>query len=109
MTDDMERFIDEFRQQVRRETLEMVASRLMNSLPVHVIAQVCQLTVSQVEHLRVKAGLPEQERPRRMLLDEPIAKTTVPMALSTKHVLQRHKEATDKLKRYLQKRRDAEW
>ncbi|TDY44632.1 hypothetical protein C7445_109131 [Alicyclobacillus sacchari] len=41
--------------------------------------------------------------PRIMkLLDQPICRTTVPMAVSTKRIFQRHQEVLCKLKRYLE-------
>lgn len=91
---------------MRRE----IAMQLFDLLPAATIARVCNLTVEQVFALvrqsesggTVTENHSNAKPPHRIkLLDQPISRITVPMANSTKHAMERQKEAFAKLKEYL--------
>ena len=107
MASDREQSVDEIRHKVRQE----IAVRLFSLLPVPNIAEVCDMTVEQVFALvrqsesegTVAMNWKNRKPPRTIkLLDEPISRTKVPMAVSTKHLIQRHQEMMCKLKQYMQ-------
>ncbi|WP_067621137.1 hypothetical protein [Alicyclobacillus acidiphilus] len=106
MTSDLDQTADE----IRRKTRQEIATQLTDLLPVPTIAKVCDMTFEQMLALVRRSeseGTVTREKSNRQpphtikLLDQPICRTTVPMAISTQRVIQRHEEAISKLKQYL--------
>jgi hypothetical protein len=106
VTCDAERSMNKNGQQ-RQETLVSAVMKLFNHLPVPTIAQVYDLTVSEVlsiavQHFDGQTGLSEKKQANRiMLLEKPIINPKVPMALRTQNAIRKHREAIEKLQEYL--------
>lgn len=111
MNDVENQSIGELLHTVKRETLESVAVQLLDHLPVPIICRVCELTEEQVlalvaRRMELEGTVPreqsDRQQPHRVkFLDQPISDIKVPMAVSTQHAIQKHKEALAKLQRYL--------
>lgn len=99
--------VDELRKRVMLETMQTVAGRLTNLLPVPTIAQVCEMTLQEVlavtsQKLANESGDCETKNSHRaLLLDKSVNRITIPMAVTTQRTLERHKQALENLKKYL--------